>query len=591
MKIELLKQAGRRRGLSVGALYAGHFLLTAATVWNLSRLVRTAGWVDHAKNVLTELAETQDAVTTAESSERAYLLTGDPRYSINGIQTALEGHFERLVILVADNPPQRRAVEELRDAAVGRVAELRRLDEVRDREGLEEAAGLINPGATDRVRRLVADVEERERALLRQRQAQSRNVTVATIVTLAVGGALLLVLIVAFHRDLRRRDDDERALAEARKAAEDASAQKDRFLASLSHELRTPLTPIFAGAQLLERGDLSPAHRETTAMIRRNVELETRLIDDLLDLARVTQGKIELRTDPVNLHEVLEHALETCASEVEAGGITLHKSLEARAHHVRGDAARLEQVFWNLLKNAAKFTPEGGEILLRTTDETGARVRVEVSDTGIGILPENVGRIFQPFEQGHRSGGHGGLGLGLSIARAIVERHGGAISVRSEGAGKGSRFDVSLPTIPAAPARRKAADSGAASRSAAARVLVVEDHPDTARAIESLLVLEGHEVAVAGSIDQAVAARRAESFDVVVTDIGLPDGSGLELPALLASLGPFRGVVVSGYGMEADIARSRAAGFSAHLVKPVTAEKLAAAIDLAMRGEAGTSRR
>ncbi len=580
-----------RSGLSVGALYAAHFLLTVATVWNISRLVRAAGWVEHTKNVLTELAETQDIVTTAESNERAYLLTGDPAYSDRGVRTALEGHFTKLEILMADNPPQRRAVEALRDAALDRLAELRSLDETRDRDGLEEAAALVNPGATGLVRRLVAELEGAEKALLKQRQETSRRVTIFTIATLAAGGALLLLLIVAFHRDLRRRDQAAMALAEARRSAEDANAQKDRFLAALSHELRTPLTPIFAGAQLLEREDLSVPARETTAMIRRNVELETRLIDDLLDLARAIQGKIELRAAAVDLESVVRHAVETCRPEIEARGIALRLNLEARSHHVRGDPARLEQVCWNLLKNAAKFTPEGGSISIRTLDETGARVRLVVSDTGMGIAPGNLSRIFEPFEQGAGSGGFGGLGLGLSIAKAIVDLHGGTIAARSGGKDRGSVFEVALPTIPPPATDGEAAKREEASDVRRIRILVVEDHADTARAIEALLRLQGHDVAVAGSVAEAVAAHRENPADLALTDIGLPDGSGLALPGELAPIRPVPAIVISGYGTESDLARSREAGFLAHVVKPVTAEKLAAAIALALPREEDGRRR
>jgi signal transduction histidine kinase/ActR/RegA family two-component response regulator len=587
----MLKRVGRRVGLSVGALYAAHFLLTVATVWNISRLVRAAGWVDHTKNVLTELAETQDIVTTAESNERAFLLTGDPRYLSRDVRTSLEGHFSRLEILVADNPPERRSVEELRDAALERLAELRSLDETRERDGLEEAAALVNPGATERVRRLVRELEEREKTLLRKRQAASRSVTTFMIATLAAGGALLLLLIVAFHRDLRRRDQAARSLAEARRSAEEANAQKDRFLASLSHELRTPLTPIFAGAQMLEGEDLSAAARETTAMIRRNVELETRLIDDLLDLARAMQGKIELRTTEVDLDGVVRHAVETCRPGMEARRIALRTDLEARSHHVRGDPARLEQVFWNLLKNATKFTPEGGSISIRSFNDPGGRIRLVVADTGIGISPDNLSRIFQPFEQGARARGFGGLGLGLSIAKAIVDQHGGAIAARSEGKGKGSVFEVSFPAIATPHGVGKAAEAAPAASVGGIRILVVEDHADTARAIGALLGLQGHEVVVAASIEEAVAAHRDRSADLLVTDVGLPDGSGLELPAALRSIRPVPGIVVSGYGMDTDLARSREAGFCAHLVKPVTAEKLAAAIELALRSEADAPRR
>ncbi len=563
-------------------LYGALLVLTIATIWNISRLLRTAGWVDHTKNVLTEVNETLDVVTTAESRERAFLLTGDSAYLGTSVRTDLQGHISTLLMLVADNPPQLRLVEALESASVGRLAELREVEAVRQRDGLDAAAELVNPGQTDRVRQIAGDLERREKALLLARQAESRGIASFTIVTLAAGGALLLLLTLAFHRDLVRRDRAARDLAEARRVAEQANRQKDRFLASLSHELRTPLTPIYAGAQLLEREEISPRARQTTAMIRRNVELETRLIDDLLDLARVTQGKVELQTSDVDLHAVVGDAIETCRSGFQGGRLSLRTDLEARSAWVRGDAARLQQVVWNLLKNATKFTPEGGEIAIRTGNGPDGGIRLSVADSGIGISPENLGRIFLPFEQGARPKGSGGLGLGLSIAKAIVEQHGGTIAASSDGKGHGSVFEVSFPAI--APGDRMPEAGGRKPSSAivGARLLVVEDHLDTAQAIEALLSHEGHRVALARSIAEAVAAHQKNPADLLLTDLGLPDGSGLELLPALCAIAPIRGIVVTGYGMEADLARSRAAGFHAHLVKPVTAEKLTAAIALAM---------
>ncbi|MGH9441098.1 MAG: ATP-binding protein [Thermoanaerobaculia bacterium] len=580
----LWKRVGGRSGLSVGGLYGALFLLTAATVWNVSRLVRAAQWVDHTKNVLSELSETLDTVTTAESNDRAFLLTGDPAFLSKDVRTSAEGHFSRLEILLADNPPQRRSAEELRVAVLERLAELRTLEETRERDGLEEAAALVNPRSAERVRQIVSRMERHEAALLRERQGASRGVVRSTVATLAAGGILLLLLILAFHRDLRRREGAQRAISEARQAAEGANARKDRFLASLSHELRTPLTPIFAGAELLEREPLSAAAREVTVMIRRNLELEARLIDDLLDLARVVQGKIELRSANVDLHAIVAHAVETCRPEVRAGKIDLRVDLDAATHHVWGDAARLEQVFWNLLKNATKFTPPGGSITIRSFNDPGGRVRVTCSDSGIGILPDNLARVFQPFEQGKRARGFGGLGLGLSIAKAIVDQHGGSISVRSDGKGKGSVFEIGLPTI-VARERDEAPEGARPTAVRHARILVVEDHADTAQALRSLLALEGHEVVLAGSMGEAIAAHRECAADLVLTDIGLPDGSGLELLAALRSIHSVPGIVVSGFGMPDDLARSRGAGFRAHLVKPVTADRLSAAIRLALRDD------
>src|SRR6185503_11997781 len=233
----------------------------------------------------------------------------------------------------------------------------------------------------------------------------------------------------------------ERARVEAeaaRKTAEDASKAKDHFLAVLSHELRTPLTPVVTGIQLVESDPasfLSQDSRETLAMIRRNVDLETRLIDDLLDLTRVSRGKLVLPLGMVDLHAKIRNVVTMCESELRGKRLELLMDLAARNHHANADSARLQQVFWNLLKNATKFTPEGGRIEIRSADEAGGRLRIEVSDTGIGIQPELLPRIFDAFEQGEKSISrkYGGLGLGLAISKALVSLHGGTIEAHSEG--------------------------------------------------------------------------------------------------------------------------------------------------------------
>ncbi len=574
-----------RSGLRVGLLYASLVLLTAATFGNVSRLVGATKWVEHTKNVLSELSTTLDIVTAAESTEREFVITGDPRYRLRaGVEADLEAHLANLGRLVADNPMHRQSAAELRGAALARLARLRVLEDVRTRSGLRAAIPLAADSPPDRVREITAVMENRERSLLARRRAETEGVARFTVATLAVGGFLMLFLIGSFHRGLAERDRNERRLAEARRAAEEANARKDRFLASVSHELRTPLTPVLAGVRLLEREDLPVGASETLAMIRRNVERESRLVEDLLDLARVAKGKLDLRMGTVDLHEVVRDAVETCRSELEAKRLSVRVELAAEGHSVRGDAARLEQVFWNLLRNAIKFTPPGGAISVRTADEKGGRVSVSVSDTGMGIARDDLGRIFDPFEQGARAEVHGGLGLGLAIAREMTERHGGTIAAASDGQGRGATFEVALPAISGASEGEAAARPADAAR---IRILVVEDHADTARAIAALLRADGHEVVIAGTVAEAVAAHRERPADLVLSDLGLPDGSGLRLPSALDAIRPTRAIVLSGYGSQADLNRSREAGFVGHLVKPVTAEKIAGAVALAFPPGAG----
>jgi PAS domain S-box-containing protein len=366
---------------------------------------------------------------------------------------------------------------------------------------------------------------------------------------------------------------------------------KDRFLATLSHELRTPLTPVLAVISGLEASGRLPAElRGDIAMVRRNIELEARLIDDLLDVTRISRGKLELQRQELELRQVLEHAIRTsCGEEVAAGRLRLVAEL-ADGHRLWADAPRLTQVFWNLLSNAVKFTPEGGTISVRSwTDEPGW-LAVEIADTGIGIEPELLPRIFDAFEQGDsrtatRFGA--GLGLGLAISRAIVGFHGGVLEAHSDGPGRGATFRVRLPLtqIPAGAETSAREPSRPAERPAKAlRILLVEDHVDTAEAIAELLRTLGHEVEVAYDVAAALAAaaevqsREPAGIDLVVSDLGLPDGSGLDLMRELAWRYSLKGIALSGYGMEEDLRRSREAGFERHLTKPVNFQALQAVL-------------
>lgn len=378
---------------------------------------------------------------------------------------------------------------------------------------------------------------------------------------------------------------------------EAANRAKDHFLATLSHELRTPLTPVLAVASRLQAEDeLSAGLRASLAMIRRNVELEARLIDDLLDLTRITRGRLELHCEPTDLRQVIQHALETC-DERELAARSLVQDLVAEEHLVWGDPSRLSQVFWNLLSNALKFTPPGGTIHLRSYRELPAgaaaeqgvrQLVVEVSDSGVGVDPEALPRIFDAFDQGEAGTGRrfGGLGLGLAISRAIVELHGGRLTALSAGRNRGATFTMRLPLSAAASGMERAAEGAvkgpwrAAAAPRALHVLVVEDHVDTAEAVATLLQSIGHRVTVAGTVAAALAAAESSLPDLVISDLGLPDGGGDDLMRALAGRYPgLRGIVLSGYGMEADVARSRDAGFAVHLVKPVTLEELRAAIE------------
>lgn len=382
----------------------------------------------------------------------------------------------------------------------------------------------------------------------------------------------------ALVREAEERDRRIRAES-ARAEAEEANAAKDRFLAMLSHELRTPLSPIVHAVTLIEELECPEAIREHIATIQRNVRLEARLIDDLLDLARIRNGKLRLDVQPVDVNEVLRQALKICDADVSARHIQVEVGLDAKDCFVRGDFARLQQVFWNLLTNAAKFSPEHSVIKVRSLSSgPDGRITVEVADQGIGIAADKVTRIFDAFEQGARQT-DAGLGLGLAICKALVEMHSGNIAVHSEGLNRGATFTVNLPgSSPAGLAGGGRTDE--TSVQAGLRLLVVEDHRDTLETLTRLLKRRGFEVRTAGSVTEALAVAHEYDFDVLVSDIGLPDGRGTDL---LDQLTAQRGkvppaIAMSGFGMEEDLERSYTAGFAEHLTKPVDFSALHQAI-------------
>lgn len=391
--------------------------------------------------------------------------------------------------------------------------------------------------------------------------------------------------------DITARRRVERELEQAWEAAAAMNEAKDRFLATLSHELRTPLTPVLAVLSSLESKAADPKGRAAgdLAMMRRNIELEARLIDDLLDLTRISRGKIDLQRGVTDLRQVVEHALRTsCGEAIAANRVQVVTELPEGDWQLWADASRLTQVFWNLLNNAVKFTPTGGTIRVRMgREEDSGRLMVEVTDTGRGIDPELLPRIFNAFEQGVPDGRRrSGLGLGLAISKAIVDLHGGELAVRSEGKNRGATFTVRLPMV--LPPHEESAllaargDASSAAEPALPRhILLVEDHVDTAEAIADLLRDRGYQVSTAGSIAQArelADAAGGNPIDLVVSDLGLPDGNGLDLMRELSGRHGLAGIALSGYGMEEDVRKSHEAGFRKHLTKPVDVRALEEAI-------------
>ena len=405
--------------------------------------------------------------------------------------------------------------------------------------------------------------------------------------------------------DITDRKRTEADLLDAKEVAEAASQTKDRFLAVLSHELRTPLTPVlFAVGSLLESKPEAPL-LQTLEMIRRNIELEARLIDDLLDLSRITRGRLRLELEVIDIHKLIRRAMEICRDETLISGLHLLTELKAQFHHVRADHARVMQVVWNLIRNAAKFTPAGGRLTIRTINSRSTPehpgegdmgwVTVEFEDTGIGIDPEMLTRMFDPFEQGADDirGRSGGLGLGLAISRSLAEALGGRLTASSPGRGHGSTFRLELKVVPQAATAKTVKKNAKRSEPLPVapirndlRVLLVEDNKDTLRWLATVLRTRGHQVVTADCFTAAqVALKEAKApFELLISDIELPDGDGLQLMREIKASEQITGIAMSGFGAEEDLRQSREAGFFDHLTKPIDIARLDSAIKSAIAG-------
>ncbi|HVY71766.1 MAG TPA: response regulator [Verrucomicrobiae bacterium] len=384
--------------------------------------------------------------------------------------------------------------------------------------------------------------------------------------------------------DITSLKETEAALREAKAETEAASKAKDDFLAALSHELRTPLTPAILLASEWERDIRLPTEaRAAFATIHQDINLEARLIDDLLDLTRIAHGKMRLVPEPTEVHRLLRSTWDLIQSEAVEKQLRASFDLDVPPAWVHADPIRLQQVFWNLIRNSVKFSPPGGEIIIRTKLRPDNRLQVWIIDHGEGIDTHDLERIFLPFDQGNRGHRAGGLGLGLAISRRLIELHGGIINAASEGLGRGATFVLELPlTAPGQFPQSSPREPGEYPRGRktdARRILLVEDHPPTRKALIRLLSNRGYEVMAAENIGQARQQAAASGFDVVLSDLSLPDGTGHELMIELRQLQPAcLAIALSGYGMDSDIQHSLSSGFDLHLTKPVDVEALEEAL-------------
>ena len=403
-----------------------------------------------------------------------------------------------------------------------------------------------------------------------------------SLVALQLWIAVLVITAMALSAGMAERRRVEEELQQQKSIVETANRTKDHFLAMLSHELRTPLTPVISALDSLETEPTQSEDAKTSlSMIRRNIELETQLIDDLLDFTRIARDKMQLRFVPIDVHQAVSNVVEICRAEARTKRLHVHVNLRANRYYVTADGAKLQQIIWNLLKNAIKFTPEGGDITISSDNPSESVFTVSVHDTGIGMEPEVMQRIFDPFEQGNRSFEHrvGGLGLGLAISKSLAQAHGGTLTAQSDGPNCGSTFTLSMQALPQGEAVSVASKAVTESARQALKILLVDDHHDTCAALEKLLARRGHLVAVSHDVRSAMEAAVRNKFDLLISDIALPDGTGIDLMMQVRAIANVPGIAISGFGNNGDIERSLQAGFSEHLIKPIKLDKLEAAIE------------
>ncbi|MEM8875430.1 MAG: ATP-binding protein [Planctomycetota bacterium] len=384
----------------------------------------------------------------------------------------------------------------------------------------------------------------------------------------------------------------------AQSALDSSSAIQDRFLAMLSHELRTPLTPALISISQLQHVihnefNNDPRLVKPLSVARKSIETEVRMIEDLLDLLNLNRGKLSINRNPFDIVETVRSVAEVFEPQAERKGVAVTIDMPDEAVMIDGDRARIEQVLWNVIDNAVKFT-NAGNIRIVAKPTADGTVQVSVIDTGMGISAEALPRVFFAFEQGGRGADSDadeaddryartridGLGMGLALSKSIIDLHGGRLIARSAGIGKGSTFTVELDTTGArhhSAGDRPPLDAAGPGHS----ILLVDDHVDTAAAMGRLLRRFGHEVTTVGTVAEAVEAVEHNAFDILISDIGLPDGTGHDLIRRMPEPLRQRSIAVSGFGSDGDKRQSAAAGFREHLVKPITLDALNAAVDRA----------
>ena len=595
------------------ASYFAPFILTlsvlaAVVLWRFQNQASITGWVEHSDQVILRVKDIELELREMQSDLHGYLLTSDKRYltELGEARDAWGKNITRLASLVSDNPSQEQRVLEINDL---KATWTEAVDSLLSQKAARFDKQALAQSQTQA--RAIFDALENfiaaERQLRLQRTARQRSEYYVVFVLVPVLTALVIAILSywgwrqihlgaeqfreALNSAVRARDAAERASA----AAERANRAKDNFVGMVSHELRTPLNSIMLwSAALLRNPALGEDARRGMTAVERAVRAQAQLIEDLLDISRIESGRMRLDVQAVDLAEVVRAGVESMRVAAEAKSITLQEIIDPRVDAVAGDPGRLQQVVWNLVSNAVKFTPNGGKIQVRV-ERINSHVEIIVADTGEGIEPAALEVVFDRFWQadGTAQSRHG-LGLGLSIVKEIASLHGGTVVAHSAGRGKGSTFAVRLPlpasTIPSLDLRRHPTVTQIANANAprldGLSILVVDDEPDAGDALRNLLGSLGASVAAATSAQAALATLKTLHFDAVLSDIGMPLQDGYFLARELRKWEQETGrnsrmplVALTAYGRVQDKVQILTAGFDSHAIKPVDPVELSTILE------------
>ncbi len=586
-----------------------------------STLIENERRVAHTQEVIAELNETLSAVKDAETGQRGFLLTGASEYldPYNKAVSGIEGHLKRIDDLTDDGSIQDQSLRLLRQKVGAKFAELEETIQLRQKSGAAAAQQVVLSDrgrvAMDDIRKIVGSMQAEEESALQARTGESEKSSTQANATFWLTGLFTAAMLGLFYNQIRKNslernkllmaEQAARAAAEeafqaeqeARSVAENANRLKDEFLATVSHELRTPLNSILGWATMLRSGNFDAA---TTARaletIERNARSQAQLIEDLLDVSRIVSGKLRLDVRPIELGPIIEAAVEAVHPAAEAKEITLRQVIDSNAGAISGDSERLQQVIWNLLTNAIKFSPKNSRVELRL-ERVGSFIQIIVKDSGKGIEPEFLPHVFELFRQaeGQITRAQGGLGLGLAIVSKIVEMHGGTVKAESPGENKGATFTIQLPLRGVQTMETLLPDNTKQIHPAAENgnnfylknlpslaglnILAVDDQPDTLDMIETVLASCGAVVKTAHSAQEAFAKLQTWLPDILIADIGMPGEDGFSLIQKVRKLSDAAGgktpaVALTAFARVEDRLKTLSTGFQMHVPKPVEAAEL-----------------